>query len=106
MESMMSHMPAYGGSGSACSDTGSCGGPRIVEYTASGSELTSGFTVPIGTTLASADYYVTFFGVESDIEVPIAWSFPTASKTTTQFEARFVGALTAAGVYLFQIVEA
>ncbi len=100
----MSHMPSFSGSGSSCSD-GGCGA-RIVEYTATGSELPSGFTVPIGATLAAADYRVAFFSVEADIIVPIAWSFPTASKTTTQFEARFAGdGLSPGGLYLFEIVE-
>lgn len=101
----MSHMPRYGAGGSSCADSGTCGS-RIVEYTATGSESPSGFTVPIGATLAAADYRVAFFSVEADIIVPIAWSFPTASKTTTQFEARFAGdGLSAGGLYLFEIVE-
>ncbi len=102
----MSHMPSYGGSGSACSGSGSCGS-RIIEYTATGAESPSGFVVPIGTTLAAADYHVQFFGVEDDVIVPLAWSFPTSGKTYSQFEARFAGdELTAGGVYKFQIVEA
>jgi len=100
----MSHMPSISGSGSACSDA-TCGA-RIVSYTATGSEAPGGFVVPIGTTLAAATYNVAFFSVEDDIVVPIAWSFPTAGKTTTQFEARFSGdALSAGGTYFFQIVE-
>lgn len=103
----MAHMPMYGEDGSSCSSSGSCGGPRIVEYTATGSELPGGFTVPIGATLAAVDYHVSFFGVGADIIVPWAWSFPNASRTTSQFEARFTGdGLTAGGVYKFQIVEA
>lgn len=100
----MAHMDYSGGAGSSCASTCS---PRIVSYTATGAESPAGFTVPIGATLAAATYNVGFFGVVADVIVPLAWSFPTASKTTTQFQARFSGdALTAGGVYKFQIVEA
>lgn len=101
----MSHMNYGASDGDSCGDA--CGGgPRIVEYVATGSELPGGATIPIGTELAAADYRVAFWGVEADIIVPIAWSFPTAFKTTTQFQARFAGdGLTAGGTYYFQIVE-
>lgn len=106
----MPHMPSYGGEGSACSS--SCGS-RIVEYTASGLEAPGGFTVPIGTTLADADYHVSFFGVEANgVVVPIAWAFPKVSQTATEFVASFSGdvgdpssLLTAGAVYKFEIVE-
>lgn len=101
----MSHMPRYGSGGSGCSDSGSCGG-RLVRYTATGSESPSGFTVPIGATLADTDYYPSFHSVEDDVIVPVAWSFPSGSKTTSQFQARFAGdALTAGAVYIFEISE-
>jgi len=101
----MSHMDYGSGDGVSCGAT--CGGPRIVEYTADGTELPGGFVVPIDTTLAAADYHVTFFGVEADIITPVSWSFPASEQTTSQFEARFAGeGLTAGGVYKFQIVEA
>ncbi len=105
----MAHMPRYTEGGAACSGSDSCGGPRIVEYTATGAELGTGATIPIGATLAAADYHVGFFGVEADAGaiVPASWSFPSGSKTTTQFEAEFSGdGLTAGAVYKFQIVEA
>lgn len=86
----------------ALSNTGS--GVRVVAYEATGAESPSGFTVPIGATLASANYHVSFFSVEDGIIVPWAWSF--TAKTTTQFEARFSGdELTAGGFYFFEIVE-
>jgi hypothetical protein len=100
----MAHM-SYTGGGSACSSDCS-GGARIIEYTADGTELPSGFTVALGVTLASTDYAVSFYGVEDDVIVPIAWSFPWSGRTTSQFSARFAGdALTAGGVYLFEVVE-
>lgn len=103
----MSHMPAYGEGGSSCADSGSCGGPRIVEYTATGAESPAGFTVPIGATLAAATYHVGFFGAAGADEVPWAWDFPSGSRTTTSFVAKFSGdALPAGAVYKFQIVEA
>ncbi len=102
----MSHMTSITGDGSECGDGGCSGGPRIVEYTATGSELPSGFTIPVGVTLASTDYSVAFFNVEDDIIAPAAWSFPWSGRTTTSFTARFTGdSLTAGGVYKFQIVE-
>ncbi len=102
----MGHM-AYTGDGVSCADGGCGTATRIVEYTADGTEIPGGFEVPIGATLSLATYSVAFFGVEADIIVPIAWSFPTAGKTTSLFEARFAGdALTVGGVYKFQIVEA
>lgn len=86
---------------------GAGGSPRIVSYTATGTELPGGFTVPIGETLTRATYTVGFFGVEADIIVPWAWSFPVASKTASRFQARFAGdGLTAGGIYYFQLVEA
>jgi hypothetical protein len=102
----MPHMPSYIGSGSACDDGSCSGAPRIVEYTATGDELPSGFTVPVGTTMPSTDYRVSFYGVEDDVVVPAAWSFPWSGRTTTQFQARFAGdALTPGAVYLFELVE-
>lgn len=102
----MAHMNYGSGSGTTCADA--CGGgQRIVSYVATGAELPGGFNVPIGTTLALATYHVGFFGVVADIIVPIAWSFPTAGKTTSQFQVRFSGAgLTAGGAYYFQLKEA
>jgi hypothetical protein len=89
-------LAAGGGAGVVC-----------VPYTATGDEDPDGFTVSIGQTLAAADYNVSFFSVEEDIIVPIAWSFPTELKTTTQFGASFAGeALTEDGTYYFLIVEA
>lgn len=102
----MSHMPAYGEGGSSCSSGASCG-TRIVEYTATGAESPAGFTVPIGTTLAAADYHVGFFGASGASVVPGAWDFPPGSRTTSQFVATFSGdSLPAGAVYKFQIVEA
>jgi hypothetical protein len=62
--------------------------------------------------MPSTDYRVSFFGVEDDVIVPAAWSFPWSGRTTTQFQARFSGSLadpssllTAGAVYLFELVE-
>ena len=49
------HMPTFDGGGSGVSTTGT--GGIVVRYTATGAEGTS-FFVPIGQTLASADYVV------------------------------------------------
>jgi hypothetical protein len=100
-------MPRYGTGGVTCS-SGCSGGPRIVEYVATGAELPAGFIVQIGATLADANYNVSFFGVDSDIFTPPSWSFPWGGYTTSQFQARFVDVgipLTAGGLYKFQIVE-
>ncbi len=80
---------------------------RTVEYVATGTESPAGFTVPIpGVDMGSVDYDIGFLGVEADIIVPWAWSFPVASQTVNQFQARFAGdALTAGGVYKFILVE-
>jgi hypothetical protein len=100
----MSHMPSMGGDGVACTG-GSCGG-RIVSYVATGLEAPGGFIVPIGTIMPDATYHPSFFTVEADVIVPVAWSFPAASKTMTQFEARFAGdGLTAGATYYFELAE-
>jgi hypothetical protein len=78
----------------------------MVEYTATGLESPAGFPVPIGANMPSTDYRVSFFGVEDDVIVPVAWSFPWSGRALSQFQARFTGdALTAGAVYLFEIVE-
>jgi hypothetical protein len=105
----MSHMPTYGEDGSGCSSEGSCAAPRVVEYTATGAEVPAGVTIPIGATLSAATYHVGFFGLGGDGtgDVPWAWGFPNASRTTSQFLATFTGTtLTAGAVYKFQIIEA
>ena len=102
----MPHM-IYSGGGSSCDD-GGCGGTevRIISYTATGAESPAGFDVPIGVTLAADTYHVAFWGVEADVIVPWAWSFPTAGKEVTQFEVRFTGdGLTVGAVYKFQLIE-
>jgi hypothetical protein len=102
----MAHMPAYGAGGSSCSDSDSCSGPRIVSYTATGAEAGTA-TIPIGATLSAADYSVGFFCCITDgADVPWAWAFPNASRTTSQFGATFTGTLTSGATYKFQIVEA
>lgn len=103
----MSHMPSLGGSGSAC-DTNNCGGPRLVTYTATGSEGTD-FTVSIGATLASDDYSVGLFSFESLTNVPLC-TFPNndhtaGNRTTTQFRVVTAAVLTAGDILLFEIVE-
>ena len=101
----MSHMSSLGGGD--CS-SGSCSsGPRIVEYIGVGDESPSGFTVPFGVTLASADYSIAFFVCETNgAAVPWAW-VPTL-KQTTECLMTFTGdgPLTVDAVYKFQIVEA
>lgn len=100
---MAYHMPTYGEDGDSCSG-GSCGGTRIVEHEATGSELPGGFTVQIGATLANTDYHPGFLNAEGDVILPAGWWY--ASKTTTSFVAKFAGdSLTPGAIYRFQLVE-
>lgn len=91
--------------GSSCAD-GACGAPRIVTYTATGSEGVD-FTVPIGTTLAADTYEVGLFGIAGAANFPIL-DFPNAlagDRTTSQFRVLSAAVLTLGDVLKFQIVE-
>lgn len=102
----MAHMPSIGGDGTSCGGSG-CLSSRIVEYTGVGDESPSGFTIPFGVTLSSADYSIGFFSCETDgAAVPWAWIVKT--KQTTECLVAFAGdgPLTVGAVYKFQIVEA
>lgn len=80
---------------------------RLVTYTATGSEGTD-FMVSIGSTLANDTYEVGFFGAKGAAIIPAVWDFPNAvagDRTTTQFRVLIPAALTAADVFVFEIVE-
>jgi hypothetical protein len=101
----MAHMPTYGEDGSGCAQSGSCTGPRVVTYTATGAEGTD-FFVPIGATLAADDYEM-WWAPAGVTALPII-DLPTGSATdrkTTEFRVLAGDAITAGAVIKFFIQE-
>ena len=102
----MSHMN-YAVGAEACADGTCAGTPRIITYTATGSEGVD-FTVPIGTTLAADTYEVGLFGIAGAASVPV-FDFPNAlagDRTTTSFRVLSAATLTASDIIKFILVEA
>jgi hypothetical protein len=91
-------MPTFDSGGGVAGETGT--GGIIVRYTATGAEGTS-FLVPIGQTLASADYVVT--QANQGVTNVALCDFPEAvgDRTTTYFRCNVVMALTAGDKLVF-----
>ena len=102
----MSHMDYGTSTGESCADGLCAGSPRIITYTATGSEGTD-FMVDIGTTLAADTYEVGLFGIAGAANFPIL-DFPNAlagDRTTTQFRVMSAATLTLGDIIKFQLVE-
>jgi hypothetical protein len=102
----MGHMDYGVSTGEACADGLCAGSPRIVTYTATGSEGVD-FMVPIGTTLATDEYEVGLFGIAGAANYPIL-DFPNTlagDRTDSEFRVLSAAVLTLGDILKFQVVE-
>ena len=86
---------------SDCDGGCGCVAIRIITYTATGAEAQP-FDVPIGTTLATADYDI-FWSSAGVVNVPVL-DVPTAGRTTTTFPVTTADSLSPGDVLKFLLV--